>query len=399
MTEDRLKILLVIPTYNNRSSLAGIVNKALQMSYPVLVVNDGGSDGSVESLPEHAGLHITGYTPNRGKGAAISEAARWAIEAGFTHMITMDADGQHDPADAAKLVKAVQDNPQSIVLGHRMFNKQDVPLSSRFGRKFSNFWVWISTGLWLQDTQCGYRSYPVALFKKLKFAGRRYNFEVEALVKGIWVGLDVVHVDVTVKYDEEIKKASHFRPIVDNFYISVTFTILVLRNFFPLPHKTLFETETGSQRKLSVREPKKSLKVLFTEATSVREITLACMLGVFLGTLPLVAIHSITIIFVATRLRLNRLIALNISHFCAPPFVPALAFEVGYYILHGEIFYSVSFQSVFKEIHLRFLEYLLGAIVLAPILALFTGIIVYIPVCIWFWLKVDEKHVVPDKDI
>ncbi len=398
MTKESLKILLVIPTYNNHPSLARVVEKALQTSYPVLVVNDGSTDGAMETLPGHSYLHIAGWTQNRGKGAALLEAARRAMENGYTHMVTLDADGQHDPADAEKLVRAVKNNPQSIVLGHRVFNTQDVPLSSRFGRKFSNFWVWVSTGLQLKDTQCGYRAYPVSLFSHLKFSTRRYNFEVETLVKGIWAGLDVVNVDVAVKYNEETRKASHFLPFVDNFYISITFATLIFRNFFPLPHKTYFKTKASRQRELSVKEPKKSLEILFLEATSVREITLACMLGVFLGTLPLIAIHSITIVFAATRLRLNRLIALNISHFCAPPFVPVLAFEVGYYILHGKLFYAMSFQSIFKEIHLRFLEYLLGAVVFAPILALFTGIVIYIPVRIWFLLKAGGKQVASGKD-
>jgi glycosyltransferase involved in cell wall biosynthesis len=398
MTKENLKILLVIPTYNNRSSLAGVVEKALQTPFPVLVVNDGSTDGAMETLPKHACLHVAGWNQNRGKGAALLEAARWAMENGFTHIITLDADGQHDPADAEKLARAAKSNSQSIVLGHRVFNKQQVPLSSRFGRKFSNFWVWVSTGLQLQDTQCGYRAYPVTLMNKLKFKSRHYNFEVEVLVRGIWAGMDVVTVDISVKYDEGTRKASHFRPFVDNARISITYTTLVTRNFLPLPHKTIFETEAGRLRRISVKAPKKSLKVLFTEATSPREITLASMLGVFLGTLPLVSIHSIAIIFAATRLRLNRLIALNISHFCAPPFVPVLAFEIGYYILHKELLYALSFDIIFKEIHLRFIEYLLGAVVFAPFLALITGFFVYIAVSIWFWLRSDGKQVA-GKDI
>jgi len=389
---ETLKILLVIPTFNNRPSLAGVVQKALQQPYPVLVVNDGSTDGAMNTLPEHPRLDTIGWMDNRGKGAALIMAVRWAIENQYTHMVTMDADGQHDPLDAEILIRAVKNNPQSLVIGDRISPHQDMPLSSRFGRKFSNFWVWVCTGQKLSDTQSGFRAYPLTLFKKIEFTSKYYNFEIEVLVKAIWAGLDVTTADVSVSYDEQSQKASHFHSFLDNARISVMFAKLVFRNFFPFPHKTYFQSEQVNSKKLSVKKPKKSLKILFTEATSVGEIALACMLGVFLGTLPLVAVHSIVIVFVATRLRLNRLIALNISHFCAPPFVPVIAFEIGYYLLNGELFWAVSFQSVVKELHLRFVEYALGATVLAPVLALFTGSVVFLAARILHWIKAIRKH-------
>jgi len=379
--------LLVIPTYNNRSSLAHVVDKALDLPWPVMVVNDGSTDGAMETLPVHPGLYTMGWIENCGKGAALAKAARKAIETGYTHMITLDADGQHNPMDAEKLIRVLESNPSSLVLGNRISSRQDMPLTSRFGRKFSNFWVWVCTGQKLPDTQSGFRAYPLSLFEYIQFASQYYNFEIEVLVKAIWAGLDITATDVSVCYDEPSKRASHFHSILDNARISATFAKLVIRNFLPFPHKTYFESADRNSKKLSIKDPKKSLKILFTEATSVREIVLACMLGVFLGTLPLVAVHSIVIVFVATRLRLNRLIALNISHFCAPPFVPLAAFEIGYFLLNGELFWAVSFQSVVGEIHLRFLEYALGATVLAPVLALITGCIVFLSVRIFQWMK------------
>ena len=295
-------------------------------------------------------------------------------------------------AERMNTVYVISAQALSIVMGNRVSHDHDMPSSSRFGRKFSNFWVWVCTGQYLLDTQSGFRAYPLALFKQLNFTARYYNFEIEALVKGIWAGLDATTVDISVTYDEQTKKASRFHSLLDNARISVTFARLVIRNFFPFPHKTYFKSQQGYSKKLSVKEPKKSLKILFTEATSTREIALACMLGVFLGTLPLVAMHSIVIVFAATRLRLNRLIALNISHFCAPPFVPVIAFEIGYYLFHKELLLAVSFQSVVKEIHLRFLEYALGATVLSPVLALFTGSVVFLIARIVRWLKATRKH-------
>ncbi|MEO5357884.1 MAG: DUF2062 domain-containing protein [Nitrospirae bacterium YQR-1] len=387
LTEQNLRILIVIPTYNNAGTLLDITLRALESGYDVLVFNDGSTDGAMFVLPAHDRLFIEGWESNQGKGAALLAAANKARNNGYTHIITMDADGQHDPAEARKFVAAIEDNPLSIVLGNRVFPETGVPGSSRFGRRFSNFWVWVCTGLRLKDTQSGYRAYPVALFERLSVSARHYNFEIEILVKGIWAGLDTQQTDVSVKYSEETIKASHFRAVADNALISITYTALVIRNFLPIPHKKYFETEERKKRKLSIKTPVKSLKRLLTEATSSQEIIISAMTGIFIGTLPLFFMHTVTIGFVATRLRLNRLIAINMQHFCAPPFVPVLALEAGYFILHGKLLWKMSdlgnihtTRELWAVAGELFFEYVAGAIILAPLLALLCGLIIYLPV-------------------
>jgi glycosyltransferase involved in cell wall biosynthesis len=386
--EQQIRILIVIPTYNNQSTLRDIVMRSMQTGLDVLVVNDGSKDGGPDQIND-LDIHHIDLPENKGKGIAITEAAKWAEENNYTHVITVDADGQHHPEEAVKFVEKIKDNPLSIILGNRNFDETDTPASSDFGRKFSNFWVKVSAGVSVKDSQSGYRAYPVEALTKIKCLSRRYNFEVEILVKGVWAGLAVQSVDTTVVYDKDTIEASHFRPFVDNARISLTYTYLVTRNLFPWPHKVLFGKKPSDNFRYFFLHPFKSIKSLAMEKSTPKEIVQAVMVGIFLATLPLFAMHSVTIVFVATRLKLNRLIALNVSHVCAPPFVPAMGVELGYFLLNGHFLTEFSMQTLGHEALQRLGNYLLGSIILAPFLALLAGLIAYI--VIHFFRKAQKQ--------
>jgi len=381
-----INILIVIPTFNNLKTLRTVTEKAVSTGLKVLVVNDGSTDGGPETL---AGLSVTllDFTDNRGKGSAILSAAEWAETNGYTHIITIDADGQHDPGDAALFPDLIRENPWTIIVGTRQFGEM-VPFSSRFGRKFSNMWVWITTGWRVPDSQSGFRAYPVAALRQVKCQGRKYNFEVEILVRGIWAGLSIVHKDISVHYSDETIKASHFDPLRDNARISWTYTRLVLRNFLPWPHKVIFNTD--SEEKLSILHPIRSFKLLLRESLSPKDMALSSMLGVFLGALPLIACHSIMIFFVATRLRLNRLVALSVSNICMPPFVPGLAVGVGYYMRHGSYLTEFNMQTLGYEAPQRLLEYLIGSLIIGPVLAVLVGAIAFLTGIFYQNLRVSK---------
>ncbi len=369
-----INVLIVIPTFNNLKTLRTVIEKAISTGLKVLVVNDGSTDGGPETLKGLSAARLD-FTVNRGKGTAILSAAEWAAANGFSHIITVDADGQHNPGDALKFQELIRKNPWSVIIGNRHFGGR-VPFSSRFGRKFSNMWVWITTGWRVPDSQSGFRAYPVAALQMVICRGRRYDFEVEILVRGVWAGLSIVNTDIPVHYSEETIKASHFKPFRDNARISWTYTQLVIRNFLPWPHKVLFNT--GGKEKISVLHPIRSFKLLLRESLSPRDMALSSMLGVFLGTLPLIACHSVTIFFVATRLRLNRLVALSVSNICMPPFVPGLAVAVGYYMRHGTYLTEFNMQTLGYEAPQRLLEYLIGSLIIGPILALIVGAIAFL---------------------
>ena len=379
-------ILLVIPTYNNHNTLRNVVEDSQRTGLEILIVNDGSTDGGPETIDDLNVARLD-LPKNKGKGIAIQAAADWAENNQFTHIITIDADGQHYADNVQKFVEKINENPLSIVLGARNFDSTDTPESSRFGCKFSNFWVRVATGESVSDSQSGFRAYPVEALRRLRCLSRRYNYEVEILVKGIWAGLAVQSANIAVNYNPETIAASHFRPFIDNARISLTYTYLVIRNLFPLPHKVLYGQKPVERIKSFFLNPFRGLKLLVTEKSSPRQIMFAVMLGIFLATLPLVAVHSLAIVFVATRLRLNRLIALNVSHFCAPPFVPAMAVELGYFIRNGKFLTEFTMQTLRHEALQRLGDYLLGSIFLAPILAVVAGTITYLIISLYRKIK------------
>lgn len=375
--EDEISALIVIPTFNNHSSLREVVNGVLESGLKILVVDDGSTDGALETI-KNLPIEVINHPQNMGKGRAIRSGAHWADEHGYTHIITIDADGQHNPADIPKFLDKIKETPLSIIVGTRDFESGRVPESSVFGRKFSNFWVRVSSGSSIADSQSGFRTYPLEVLKKVKCRAQRYNFEVEILVRAVWAGIILNSVDIGVTYTDATLKASHFHPFKDNYRISLTYTWLVLRNFYPWPHKILFGQTQHEKAINFFLHPIKGMKSLATENSTPKQITMAVMVGIFLATLPLLAAHSVTIVFVATRLKLNRMIALNVSHLCAPPFVPALAVELGYLLRNGRFLTEFTMQTLGYEALQRFWDYLLGSLVLAPFLALIAGSLAYL---------------------
>ncbi len=385
-----------------------MAEQALATGLPVLVVNDGSTDGGPDTL-EGLPVERLDFAHNQGKGAAIRAGAQWAAGRGYSHIVTVDADGQHNPAEIPRLLEAARLDPGSIVLGMRDFTGSGAPGSSRFGRSFSNFWVRVCSGHRVGDSQNGFRVYPVEALERLGCRTDRYNFEIEVLVRGLWAGLRVVDVPISVRYFAGDERVSHFRPWVDNARISWTYAGLCVRHFLPWPHRRLFNLrgdevhfslrhpfaslarlhrrlvgEQSDLSALSLRHPIRSLRLLHIECAAPHQVALAAMLGVFLGTLPLIACHTFFIVFFATRLRLNRLVAFYASNLCMPPLVPALAIETGYFLRYGRFLTGADlhsgeavFQTLVREAHLRLWEYLLGSLVIGPALALAVGGLVY----------------------
>ena len=368
------RVLIAIPAFNNHETLRGIAEKALATGLPVLVVNDGSTDGSADTL-EGLPIQRIDFPENQGKGAAILAAGAWAKERGFTHIITLDADGQHDPADAPLFLPRIQDKPWAILIGCRDFDAGQAPGSSRFGRHFSNFWLHVATGVRVPDSQSGFRAYPVESLTGIPYHSKRYDFEIEVLVRSIWAGLGVDSVDISVAYPDE--RVSHFDKVRDNARISRMYTRSVLRALTPWPHKILFHTPVSADS-ISLRHPIRAIRILLLERTRPREIAFACTLGVFIATLPIFGFHSPLIIFFATLLRLNRVIAFNVQHLCMPPVVPVLCIQAGHFMRTGRFLTQLNTQTLWHEALYRLWEWVLGSLALAPVLAILVGLVAYL---------------------
>ncbi len=229
---DPIAACVGIPVYNHAKTVGDVVRRARALCPVVLVCDDGSTDGSGQAAKEAGGELLT-HSVNRGKGHALKTLLAEAHKRGFRYLICLDADGQHYPEDLPALVAAVNETPGALVVGARDLEKAGAPPSSQFGRKFSNFWIWFESGVEVDDSQSGYRAYPLPETLRLAGTGGRYDFEVKVLLKAAWSGVPLRSTPIQVLYPKD--RVTHFRPVWDNVRISLLNTLTCLRLFLPLP--------------------------------------------------------------------------------------------------------------------------------------------------------------------
>lgn len=219
-----MKFCVVIPVYNS-PYIIEVIKDVLVHGYKVIVVDDGSDEIiNVDNLD----VKLVKHDLNQGKGAAILSGAKKAKELGFDFFVTIDADKQHISSEIKKLVDACKE--ETIVIGNRDFSGINIPDSSKFGRKFSNFWVMLETFKKLGDTQSGFRMYPVSILS-LPLTNRRFDFEVEILVHHSYAGGHIVDVEVECYYPPHEERISHFNKLDDNVHITLLHIKLLMQRF------------------------------------------------------------------------------------------------------------------------------------------------------------------------
>ncbi|WP_326539579.1 glycosyltransferase family 2 protein [Pseudorhodoferax sp.] len=235
--------LVLIPSYDTGARVYQTVAEARAQWAPVWVVVDGSTDGTAEGLQRMAaddpGLRVFVLPHNQGKGAAVLHGLERAAAAGFTHALTMDADGQHPAALIPAFMQASIGRPEVMVLGRPVFDAS-APLLRVRGRKVSNAWTNLETlGAGVADSLYGFRVYPVAELLAVMLRQpwmRRFDFDTEAVVRLAWRGVKPVNRDAPVKYlraDEG--GVSHFRYGRDNLLLTWMHTRLMLGFALRLP--------------------------------------------------------------------------------------------------------------------------------------------------------------------
>jgi glycosyltransferase involved in cell wall biosynthesis len=216
----------VIPVYNHEHAVGAVVNGVLAHALPCILVDDGSSPACASVLDALAAsapgrITLLRHASNRGKGGAVLTGMRHAAEAGYSHALQIDADGQHDVTDIPRFVAQAQARPHAIVIGCPAFD-DSVPRIRYYARYLTHVWVWINTlSLQIKDTMCGFRVYPLAAVLGLarrRTLGERMDFDTEVLVRLCWEGLEVINVTTRVGYPAD--GVSHFRLWLDNALIS-----------------------------------------------------------------------------------------------------------------------------------------------------------------------------------
>lgn len=234
------KCCLVVPHFNHLTSFQTFLPKLVGLSLPCVVVDDG-SDAEVKSalrelLKPEQNIHLYEHPNNRGKGAAMWTGAHAARALGYTHMLQIDADGQHNVADVSRFLELSQAHPNAIVSGAPQFD-DSAPKARVYGRKITDFWVALETGsLNIKDSLCGFRIYPLAEFELIfdKYhIGKRMDFDTDVLVKSVWEGVDVQFIETDVVYLEN--NNSHFHYLADNLRLIWLHTRLMLGMLVRLP--------------------------------------------------------------------------------------------------------------------------------------------------------------------
>jgi predicted LPLAT superfamily acyltransferase/glycosyltransferase involved in cell wall biosynthesis len=344
-----LKFLICIPVYNNPDTVGQVINDCLNVcSYPIVVVDDG-SDVPVDSLIKiNSRVFTLRHEKNEGKGKAILTAFNWAVAHGFTHVVTLDGDGQHRAQDIKTLVDKSIEKPWILVIGKRNLESPNVPGVSVFGRNFSNFWVHYQTGSGINDSQSGFRVYPLFHIQTLKFRHKRYDFEIEILIGALWKGIKVEEVPIEVIYLKPGERVSHFKKFSDNARISWLNTKLVVVSLLRRQH-------------------------------SASKLGWALGLGVAIGCTPFFGFHSIIAIALAFFFRLNLLVLLLGTQVALPPLAPLLAvasIKIGY-----RLFLNAPEPKIFPltlhHAYSFFHAWLKGSLVLGPALGLMVGGIFY----------------------
>ena len=229
----------VVPVYNHEGPIGGVVAALRAAGLPVILVDDASGPlcaAHLQSLATAPGVQLQRHDVNRGKGAAVKTAMHLARRSGFTHALQVDADGQHDLGDIHRFLDLAAGHPAALVLGQPVFD-DSVPALRKAARYLTHGMVAVNTLTGrLLDAMCGYRLYPVARFLAIverHHTGDRMDFDPEIMVRWCWAGWPIQTLSTRVHYPEDGK--SHFRMVLDNWFITGMHTRLFFGMLYRLP--------------------------------------------------------------------------------------------------------------------------------------------------------------------
>ena len=364
-----LRCVVILPTYNNAGTIANVISDVKAFTDDVIVVNDGSTDDTKNIISSIEDIKVIDYPNNKGKGYALKLGLKKAYEWGYRYAITIDSDGQHYADDIPTFIDRIEEKSDSLLIGARNLAAENMPSKNTFANKFSNFWYKVETGQELSDTQSGFRLYPLDKLQNIYFITRRYEFEVEIIVRAAWRGINVENVPIKVYYPPVEERVSHFRPLQDFTRISILNTVLVL-------YALLLYYPWKFLRALSLTNIRNFFnKHILHSQDSNLQMAAAMGWGVFCGIIPFWGYQMVFAGVSAHFMKLNKIVAIVFSNISIPPMIPFILYGsmvAGAWILNIDNIFSIDNISL-QSVGQRLSQYLIGSFVLASI----SGILVF----------------------
>lgn len=227
---NKLRPCIIIPCYNHGRELSQYLPLVAEMGVDIIVMNDGSNaeeSALITQACRKSAVRLIQSGVNQGKWAAVLSGMQAAQEAGYTHALQCDSDGQHNPCSIPEIISKAESFPEHVIVGQPQYG-DDAPSARLYGRRITNFFVQLETaGACRLDAMCGFRMYPIAPVVELI---RRYGIspgmagDIEMLVRIYWSGIPVTSIPVEVSYPEGGR--SNFRMLRDNLIISWCHTCL-----------------------------------------------------------------------------------------------------------------------------------------------------------------------------
>lgn len=369
-----LGCVAVIPVYNNAGTVGDVIGRVKYFVEDVIVVNDGSTDSTGDILAGIDGIELISYPDNRGKGHALRRGLALADKRGFRYALTIDADGQHFPEDIVLFLEQAERTPGALVIGARNLAQENMPAKNTFANRFSNFWFRLETGKKMDDTQSGFRLYPLEPLRRMRFITSRYEFELESAVRLAWREVPVINIPVRVWYAPDEERVSHFKPIRDFTRISLLNSVLVLVAllwYYPVKFFRWF----------SWRNFVKFIRDNLTHSgESNNRLAAAIGLGVFWGIAPVWGWQMILAGVTAHMFKLNKIVAVASSNISIPPMIPFIlfgSFATGGLLLGRPVNFLIG-DVTFESIAGSLLQYLVGSIALAATAGVVVWLVSYI---------------------
>ncbi len=374
------RLCVLIPVYNHGRTVGAVVRGASKQ-FTVVVVNDGSTDETSAVVQPESGITLITFPQNQGKAAALRAGFTKAQSLGFTHAITIDADGQHPVEALGCFAQACRSTPEALIVGVRDLKAAGAPLPRRLSNALSTFWFRFETGVHLSDTQCGFRVYPLAAVSQLEVRSGRYAYELEIMVKAAWAGLALRPQPVQADYAAPTSKLSHFHPWHDFLGIARVHSRLATQAFcVPAPLRQL--AARGVLRAMPRHHRWRTvLGHLYCEHTDTPgRFAAAIGVGLFCGIAPVWGGQMLLAALLAHRFRVNKAIALtasNISFPLAAPFILAAGLILGNFLWTGHWLHFEAHVAA-QKIPLYFGQWFFGSIVLATLVGALGTLLAYL---------------------